>query len=239
MSYFIGKKRLEYYDGLLVKADLGLHQQIADQVQQRVPRGGVVLDLGAGEGALSARLADSGYIVTSVDKDAASFKCSKTAFERLDFDSVEQIQGFVSRHESHFDAVLGIEVIEHVQDQWQYVRQLMKMIKPGGLVLITSPNTSSWLSRVMFLLSGRFHQFGDSDLPYGHISPISPWELELILKSEGAQAIEMQSAGTLPPVYMNGSVRMLAMNLFALLLRPFSTGILDGWCVMATARKPE
>jgi len=49
----------------------------------------------------------------------------------------------------------------------------------------------------------------------------------------------MQPAGTLPPVYINGSVRMLAMNLLALLLRPFSTGILDGWCVMATARKPE
>jgi len=239
VNYFIGKKKSEYYDGLLVKADLGLHQQIAGQVQQRLLRGGAVLDLGAGEGALSARLADLGYVVTSVDKDAGSFKCSKTAFERLDFDSAEQIQGFVSRHEAMFDAVLGIEVIEHVQDPWQYVRQLMKMVKPGGLVLITTPNTSSWLSRVMFLLTGRFHQFGDADLPYGHISPISPWELELILKSEGALAIEMQPAGTLPPVYINGSVRMLAMNLLALLLRPFSTGILDGWCVMATARKPE
>ena len=238
MSYFIGKKKPEYYDGLLVKADLGLHQQIAELIQVRVPSGGSVLDLGAGEGALSARLADLGFLMTSVDKDAGSFRCHKATFEQLDFDLSEQIQGFVSRHDSMFDAVLGIEVIEHVHDQWQYVRQLMKMVKPGGLILITTPNTTSWLSRMMFLLRGRFHQFGDADLSYGHVSPISPWELELILKSEGAEAIEIRPAGTLPAVYVNGSLRLLVMNMFALLLRPFSSGILDGWCVMAIARKP-
>lgn len=235
--FFIGKKSLQYYKGLLIKADRGLHEQIAERVLAEVPAGGRILDLGAGEGALSARLADLGYAVTAADKDAESFRCTQSAFSRINFDSAEEIEHFVQKHEGVFDAVLGIEVIEHVQDQWQYVRQLMRMARPGGLILVTTPNTTSWLSRVLFLLTGRFHQFADGDLSYGHISPISPWELELILRESGAADISLVPAGTLPPLYLTGVNKLSLLSLLMVLLRPLMRGIADGWCIMATARR--
>lgn len=237
MRLFIGRKRSEYYKGLLIKADLGLHDQIASKVVASIPKGARILDLGAGEGALSARLCDLGYKVVAADKDQESFKCADAQFARIDFDSPEDINLFVLRHVDTFDVVLGVEVIEHVRDQWQYVNQLIKMAKPGALILITTPNTGSWLSRVLFLFTGRFHQFGDGDLSYGHINPISPWELELVLRESGAENIEIVAAGTLPPVYISGINRLLPINAFALLLRPLMRGLLDGWCVMVTARK--
>jgi cyclopropane fatty-acyl-phospholipid synthase-like methyltransferase len=239
MIYFIGKKKAEFYKDLLIRADLGLHEQIAKAVARNVTAGSKILDLGAGEGALSARLADMGYTVTAADKDKENFKCSTAVFTCIDFDVKGDLDNFVEQNLDCFDAVLGIEVIEHVQDQWQYVRQLMKMLKPNGLMIITTPNTGSWLSRLNFMISGRFHQFNDTDLSYGHISPVSPWELDVILREVGAKDIVIQSAGTLPPIYIDGSLRMLLANVLALLLRPFSTGVLDGWCVMALARKPE
>ena len=124
-----------------------------------------------------------------------------------------------------------------VQDQWQYVRQLLKMVKPHGLVLITTPNTTSWLSRLIFLLTGRFHQFGDVDLAYGHINPVSSWELNLILRESGARQIEILCAGTSSPKYLTGFNKLTFLSLGMLLLRPFMGGLLDGWCVIATARK--
>ena len=238
-KFFIGKKKAEFYKGMLVKADLGLHDQIAEKIQREVPAGAKVLDLGAGEGALSARLVDLGYQVTAVDKDQDSFKCEEATFSRIDFDSADEITQLVKQHEDAFDAVLGIEVIEHVQDQWQYVRQLLKMVKPGGMVLITTPNTTSWLSRLMFFLTGRFHQFSDIDLTYGHINPISSWVLNLILRESGARQIEVFGAGTLPPIYITGFNKLTILNLSMLVLRPFMSGSLDGWCVMATARKAK
>ena len=118
-KFFIGKKKAEFYKGMLVKADLGLHDQIAEKIQREVPAGAKVLDLGAGEGALSARLVDLGYQVTAVDKDQDSFKCEEATFSRIDFDSADEITQLVKQHEDAFDAVLGIEVIEHVQAHTQ------------------------------------------------------------------------------------------------------------------------
>jgi cyclopropane fatty-acyl-phospholipid synthase-like methyltransferase len=239
MKFYFGEKSQQFYKGLLVKADLCLHDQIAEEIARKVPKGARILDFGAGEGALSERLFDMGYKITAADKDAENFKSKNCDFTSINFDQPIEVDAFVLKHANQFDVVLGVEVIEHVQDQWKYVRQLMAMAKPGGIVLITTPNTSSWLSRITFLRTGRFHQFADADLSYGHINPISPWEIDLIMKDTGANNIEIHSAGTLPPIYITGSLKLLLLNIFALILRPFSSGLLDGWCVMAIARKPK
>jgi cyclopropane fatty-acyl-phospholipid synthase-like methyltransferase len=234
---FFGKKKKEFYKDLLIKADLELHEQIAKKILSEVPSGGTILDMGCGEGALSERLSDLGYVVVAADQDADSFKSTKATFSRLNFDSAHEITEFALQHKGKFDAVLGVEVIEHVQDQWQYTRQLMSLAKKGGLILITTPNTSSWLSRLIFLFSGRFHQFSDEDLSYGHISPISAWELELILKYSDASQIEISSAGILPPIYITGFNKLSFFSILSLPLRLVMKGIIDGWCIMATARK--
>ena len=131
---FWGQKNLEYYKGLLIKADCGLHNDIANVIKNALPEGGKILDFGAGEGALSARLHDLGYQVVAVDKDSASFRCQSVDFYTVDFDSTQDLSRFVVSHLETFDGVLGVEVIEHVEDQWQFVRQLKSMLKPGGLL---------------------------------------------------------------------------------------------------------
>lgn len=239
MKIFIGNKSAQFYKKLLIKADLELHDQIAHTISGKVAAGSQILDFGAGEGALSERLFDMGYKITAADKDKENFRSESCEFFAINFDKPNEVDAFVLKHTNKFDIVLGVEVIEHVQDQWKYVRQLMTMTKPGGFVLITTPNTTSWLSRIIFLITGRFHQFADTDLIYGHINPISPWEIGLIMKDAGAKNIEIRSAGTLPPIYITRSAKLLFANLFALLFRPFSSGVLDGWCIMAIAQKPE
>lgn len=239
MKAHIGQKQREYYRGLLVKADPGLHEQVADRLRARLAPGGRVLDLGAGEGALSARLSDLGFKVTAADCDDESFACAEVPFTRVDFDDSRAMEQFVTDHEDGFDAVIGIEVIEHVQDQWRYVRQLTRMVAAGGVVVITTPNVSSWMSRLMFFFRGRFHQFSDSDLEYGHINPVTPWELELILTRSGLQDVSIYPAGTLPPLYLSGLNAMTLLNLLVLPLRPLMRGMLDGWCVLAVGRKPS
>ncbi len=242
MYFYFGNKSAGYYNGLRMKADRGLHDAIATEIQKDVPTGGRILDFGAGEGALSERVADLGYDVIAVDINDQDFKSKKARFIKLDFNDKEKVDRFVRENNSAFDAVLGIEVIEHVEDQWNYVRQLLAMAKPGGLVIITTPNITSWLSRLMFLFAGRFHQFADSDLAYGHINPICSWRLGLILKQLDAEDIRTRRAGTLPPIYFGGNKlsSRLAVGMLSLLMLPLylvMKGVKDGWCVMAIARK--
>lgn len=235
--FFFGKKKPEFYKGLLIKADRGLHEQIAKKIAEQIPIGSKILDLGAGEGALTSRLLDMGYYIVAADMNQEEFKCTEAEFHQINFDVKEDIERFVADNLESFDAVLGIEVIEHVENQWEYVRQLKKMLKPNGLMIITTPNTTSWLSRMKFLLTGRFHQFSDKDLDYGHISPITPWELGLILKQECLSQISIEPAGTLPAIYITGLNRETLLSLMIFPIRPVLKGLIDGWCVLAIGRK--
>ena len=235
MIYF-GKKKHEHYKGILMMVDLGMHEQIFQEITGRLSPGSKILDLGCGEGALSQRLVDAGYDVTSVDKNPEYFKCEGSKYVRVNFDDAAQLHNFIEAHDSRFDAVLGIEVIEHVENQWEYVRGLHKMCKPDGWVFISTPNITSWLSRLQFLLTGRFHQFNDQDLNYGHISPLSQWEFNNLLSSVGFVDLQYRCVGTLPTIYIT-SVKTALASLLALPLRMFQSGYLNGWCILAIGRK--
>lgn len=231
----LGPKRLERYEGLVVKADTGLHDQVAAELHEALPPPARVLDLGAGQGALSARLRDLGYDVTAVDVEEDEFAAPRVSFVVVDFNDAAAVAAFADSHRETFDAVVGVEVIEHVEDQWAYVRLLASLVRPGGVVVVTTPNVTSWLGRLTFLRSGRFHQFADSDLSYGHIAPVTPWELRLILERTGLDVVRLVAAGTLPPLCLTDRVTAFA-SMAALPLRPFQRGLLDGWCVLAVAR---
>ncbi len=233
---YIGKKPKQYYKNILMMVDLGMHEQIFAELSQLVPVGATILDLGCGEGALSQRLVDNGYKVYSVDKNSGYFKCVGSTFIEVDFDKQGELNAFIAKHEESFDAVIGIEVIEHVENQWEYIRGLKRMCKTGGHLFVSTPNTQSWLSRLQFLRTGRFHQFSDPDLEYGHISPVTLWELDVILKASGLSKIKSIGVGTLPPLYFT-SVKTIIASLIGLLLRPFMNGQVDDWCVLSICRK--
>lgn len=231
------KRKPAYYKGLLVKADFKLHEQVASRLARLQPAPAKALDFGAGEGALSWRLADAGYDVTATDMDEKSFRCPAVNFIPLNFNDRQAVEKFAGEHRAAYDIVLGIEVIEHVENPWEYIRCLASMLRPGGVMVVTTPNITSWLSRFRFLFAGRFQHFGEAQLSYGHIAPISAWELQLILERSGMSEVSVASAGALPPLLITGLNRELLASVFMLALRPLLTGLLDGWCIMATARK--
>lgn len=123
-------KPLTYYKGMRMKADLGEHEQIAEIIEVYFPKDARILDFGCGEGALSQRLKDKGYDVYSVDADKESFKAD-TPFECLDFNDKFAVEKFYERHTDEFDLVLGVEVIEHLENPWEYVRNLKALTKIG------------------------------------------------------------------------------------------------------------
>lgn len=233
---YIGNKEKKYYKNILMMVDLGMHEHIFAEIARCVPKGARLLDFGCGEGALSQRLVDNGYSVTSVDKNPSYFKCVGSKYVQVDFDSKSQLDDFIAGHVDSFDAVIGIEVIEHVENQWEYLRGLKAMCKKGGHIFVSTPNVQSWLSRLSFLRNGRFHQFADADLEYGHISPITIWEIGVITKSLGLQTVKQVGVGTLPALYFT-SIKTVVASLIAIVLRPFMIGQLNGWCVLSILKK--
>ncbi len=228
-------KQLEYYKGMLIHADTGVHQQALALFKRYVPAGSSVLDVGAGAGAFSERLADSGYKVTALDIDSDKWIPKHIPFVRLDVD--RGISGSIS---GQFDAVCCLEVIEHVENPWNLMREISAVLRPGGRVILSTPNITSFLSRLDFLRIGQFHQFRKEDLSYGHISPITAYEVGVVASGVGLRLLETKPGGYLP-IFDFSSLRPkpLAKNIFRGLAYLFATGHKCGWCLFFVIEKPE
>ncbi len=145
-----------------------------------------VADIGAGNGyfsqALGERLRaqgrDPAAHLAACDVVPAEFRYAPVrclpigADGRLPFD------------DASFDAVVSIEVVEHVENQFAFLRELARIARPGAIVVVTTPNTHNTNSRLRTLTQGFPLLFdplplaaGDVRHLSGHIHPIGPYFL--------------------------------------------------------------
>jgi SAM-dependent methyltransferase len=226
------------YKGIPIETGPVLHDQVAKALLARLPRGARLLDAGAGTGALSERLADLGFAVRAVDRDAARFRSSVT-FRKLDLEDRVEMQTFLGESRGSFDAAIAVEVIEHVENPWQLVRDLLAAVRPGGLILITTPNLGSAFSRAWFFFRGRFAQFDVNDFAYGHIRPVSEMELRDMARRLDVTLEWVRPAGLLSRFLPDLAPRILLVNLLGVLASPLMRGTHRGYVLMALLRKPE
>ena len=60
------------------------------------------------------------------------------------------------------DAVVAVETIEHVENPRAFVRELTRLARPGGLVVVTTPNQLSLLSLLTLVTKGQFNAFEEA-----------------------------------------------------------------------------
>ena len=99
-----------------------------------------VLDIGCGSGVLLARMKSLGWQAEGVELDPDGVKAARARGVPVREGTLEQ-QAFP---ESHFDAVHSAHVIEHVYDPLSLLRECHRILKPGGRLVILTPNIESW-----------------------------------------------------------------------------------------------
>jgi SAM-dependent methyltransferase len=173
--------RMDQYRGLPIFAAPGLHEAAAELLEAGVGNGARVLELGAGSGAMSLRLGDAGFDVTASDLVAESFKPEHVRFVAADLNA-----GFAERFPGGFDAVMALEIVEHLENPRHLLRQVRALLRPGGQLVLSTPNIANPVSQALFLRRGQFQWFRDVDYrEQGHITPLSPWVLGKALEEAG------------------------------------------------------
>jgi 2-polyprenyl-3-methyl-5-hydroxy-6-metoxy-1,4-benzoquinol methylase len=101
-----------------------------------------VLDFGCGTGYGSALLAQSGAQVTALDIDARAIAWARATHARHAIDFLRSDDFGESLPEATFDLITCFEMIEHVteSDQHRTLASLARLLKPGGLLLMSTPN---------------------------------------------------------------------------------------------------
>ncbi len=112
-------------------------------------QGKTALDLSPGDGATSRLLASLGYAVVVTDYDRPPPLTQ--GIERV---GGVDLNDFLPFQSATFDAVDLVEVIEHIENQAQLIREIRRVLKPGGRVLISTPNILNVFSRIRFLFTG-------------------------------------------------------------------------------------
>ena len=106
-----------------------------------------VIDLPAGSGYSSNILHELGAQVEAYDLFPEFFKCPGVECRKADLEDALPIES------SHADYILFQEGIEHLSDQLHALKELNRVLKPGGKLLLTTPNYSNLRAKLSYMLN--------------------------------------------------------------------------------------
>ncbi len=183
------------------KKSLGIsNQSILNMVRRLIversknTRSGKLLDVGCGVGNLHSVVHDLVNDYEGLDVVYYDEFPSEAFFHKIDLDS-----GQADLPQAYADFVVAVETIEHLENPRAFMRELFRLCKPNGWVVVTTPNQLSLLSKLTFLVKNQFNAFQDSCYP-AHITALLEVDLRRIGREIGFQdiAISFSSDGRLP-----------------------------------------
>lgn len=97
-----------------------------------------VLDLGCGAGKFTLWMQEAGFQATGVDVSSNALEKARRTAPQCDFRLMTS-EGRIPAEDNRFDAVWTTEVIEHVLDVSQFLGEIQRVLRPKGLLILTTP----------------------------------------------------------------------------------------------------
>lgn len=178
----------------------------------KIPAGGRFLDVGCGDGFFLQAVADRfggqieyyGGEYSEYQREKASRRGNLKIYH-LD------LEDCICFSDLYFDFVYSGEVIEHLYNPDLLLKEVGRILKPGGGFVITTPNMNSWVSRVLFFLGLQPLNYECStvsstygyawlkwakkqDWPVGHVRLFNRHSISDMLRANGFEIVQVQGA---------------------------------------------
>ncbi len=166
-------------------------QTVVGIVTRHVSAGAPIelLDIGSGTGALIAALRTAHPCIKT---RACDYTASLMTLPDQPVDVVDLSRDGLPYEDACFDVVTCTEVVEHLENYRRVVRETYRVVKPGGLVVFTTPNVLNLQSRIRYLCFGFWNLFGPLPIgrrenfsTAGHITPVPYFYLAHALVEAG------------------------------------------------------
>lgn len=158
-----------------------------------------VLDLGCGNGWLTAALSRCGFDVTGLDSSLSGIQIARHAHRDVPFRHADVLQAPADDLRGRFDAVVAVEILDHVAQPRLLLQHALQMLRPGGLLLVTVPY-HGYLKNLGLALSGRFDIRLHALQDHGRLKFFSRRTLMSMVAEEGYADVGFAAIGRLPVI---------------------------------------
>lgn len=146
---------------LIAEPDTNLDRTYTDEnflslLEKYFDRRGKTLDAGCGKGTLLEVLHSRDFTDTygaDIDDYLATARPTKE-FKVVDFNFDK-----FPWADSFFDQVAAVEVVEHLENPYHFLREAARVLKKDGILLVTTPNSDHFWNKLSFLRKGEFYRF--------------------------------------------------------------------------------
>lgn len=174
--------------GSIIRATIDKIRELAPNLR------GDHLDIGAGNGELIDRVMRA----FSVAPRACDYRDDLMTIEGVKVEVANLNSEPLPYRDGSFDLVTCTEVIEHLEHYRPLVREIYRVLRPGGVCVLSTPNVLNLRSRLRYLLFGFFNMFGPLRLgddryhsTHGHINPVAYFYLAHALSTSGFAGISV------------------------------------------------
>jgi 2-polyprenyl-6-hydroxyphenyl methylase/3-demethylubiquinone-9 3-methyltransferase len=178
-----------------------------DECSRSPLEGKTALDVGCGAGLLTEPLARLGAKITGLDASPEVIAVAREHAAAMGL-AIDYRAAEVLEVEGQFDLITSLEVIEHVADPAAFITALAKRLAPDGLLILSTPNQTSW-SRLMMITVGE----GLGQIPKGthdFDKFIAPERMKVLLADAGLKCLDVEGIAWSPTqgLHLSDDVRL-------------------------------
>ncbi len=177
MLHKLGPARLRYIREAIDRHWGGDSQALKPLADKRA------LDIGCGAGLASEPLARLGAAVTAVDAAVENIAVARDHAAAMGLAIDYRHGGVEALDEPAFDLIVSLEVIEHVTDPALFLHHVARLLKPDGLLILSTPNRTPLSRLTIVTLAEGLGQIPKGTHDWSRF--ITPAELTELLAAQG------------------------------------------------------
>lgn len=156
-----------------------------------------VFDAGCGNGFIAGRLIEMGHSVSGCDASEQGILLAQNSYPSGNFKVASVYDDLKTFFGMDYDVVISSEVIEHLYDPRLFLQKVASILRPGGLLIITTPY-NGYLKNIALSVLGVMDRHYTVLWDGGHIKFWSYKTLKAVLQESGFSQFRFAGAGRAP-----------------------------------------
>jgi 2-polyprenyl-6-hydroxyphenyl methylase/3-demethylubiquinone-9 3-methyltransferase len=172
-----------------------------------LPPGAKVVDMGCGNGCLISTFSATGWRLYGIEASISGIERARKAYPNVQFMQSDATSPITEGLEAEsFDAVISVEVIEHVYDPRRMLTKIRSLLKPGGTLVLTTPY-HGYLKSLGIAIAGKADNHYNPLWDGGHIKFWSHRTLAAALRECGFGDLRFAPKGRVPLLWKSTIIK--------------------------------